>query len=437
MSDSAPPTPKELGFWMCTALVVGNTIGMGIFLLPASLAPYGFNALVGWLITTVGCIFLARMFARLARDFPQADSPFSYIQQTLGPIPAFLAVWTYWFSIWITNATLAIGVIGYLVQVLPLAQRLPPAGLALILIWLFVVVNLMGARTGGRVQVAGTVLKLVPMAMVMLLGAWVLLHDPAAYSRQLPTTPLSMSASLSASTLALYAMLGIESATIPAGRVRDPERTIPRATLLGTLITAAIYILVSLVLLLLIPQQQLAQSSAPFVDLLSRFMGSGTGRWIGLFVTISVMGALNGWTLLIGELTASMAAHGVMPAALQKLNRRGAPARALLLSGVLASLIVLMSYSHSLVNVFTFLTQVVTAANLPLYLLCALALVAMARSGGFAEPAQLRWLGWLATCYSLFSFAGIGWSSLGLALGLAVSGLPLYWWMRRVRPSGG
>lgn len=436
MSDSAQPTPKELGFWMCTSLVVGNTIGMGIFLLPASLAPYGLNALIGWLITVLGCTVLARMFARLARSYPQADSPFYYIEAALGPIPAFLAVWTYWFSIWITNATLAIGVVGYFGEVVPSIRNVSPALLASALIWFFVAVNLLGARTGGRVQVVGTALKLLPVVMVVLLGGWLLVTDPAAYSRNVPATPLTLSGSLAASTLALFAMLGIESATIPSGRVRDPERTIPRATLLGTLITAAIYIVVSLVLLLLIPQQQLAQSSAPFVDLLNRFLGVGTGRWIALFVVASGLGALNGWTLLLGELTASMATHGVMPASLRKLNRRRAPYNALVLSGVLASLIALMSYSKSLVEGFTFLTQVVTAANLPLYLLCALALVAMSRAGKFAEPRRMLVLGVLATAYALFSVAGIGGVPSLWALALAAVGLPVYWLMGRVTQRG-
>jgi APA family basic amino acid/polyamine antiporter len=390
---------------------------------------------VGWLITVVGCTILARMFARLARSYPKADSTFYYIEAALGPIPAFVATWTYWFSIWITNATLAVGVVGYLGEIVPAIRAWPPAVLASALIWLFVAVNMLGVRTGGRVQVAGTVLKLVPMAIVMLIGAWLLITHPALYTANVPQTPLTLSGSLAASTIALFAMLGIESATIPSGRVRDPERTVPRATLIGTLITAGIYIVVSAVLLLLIPQQQLAQSNAPFVDLLTRFLGADTGRWIALFVVASGLGALNGWTLLLGELTASMATHGVMPQSLKRLNSRAAPVNALLLSGVLASVIVLMSYSKSLVEGFTFLTLIVTAANLPLYLLCALALVAMARRGKFPEPRQLLVLGILATAYSIFSFAGIGREPSLWALALAAAGVPVYWLMGRVTRS--
>jgi len=428
---------KELGFWMCTALVIGNTIGIGIFVLPASLAPYGFNAMVGWGITVVGMTVLARVFARLAREFPAADGPYAYIETTTGRVPAFFAIWCYWVSCWITNAAIAIGVVGYLGKVVPGLDAVPPAAQALALLWLFVLVNLLGVRTGGRVQVVTTALKLLPMAVIILLGAWLLVSEPAVYARHPPTTPLTLEGLMAASTVALFAMLGIESATVPAGRVRDPQRTIPRSTMAGTLLTAAIYVAVSSMALLLIPQQELAQSSAPFADLLDGFMGTGNGRILSLFVVISGLGALNGWTLLVGELTASMARHGSLPRPLERLNARGAPGVALLLTGVLATAMVLMNYSKSLVEGFTFLTLVVTAANLPLYLFCAIALVVLWRRGTRQLPGNLLVLGLLGSAYSIFAFVGLGQEPFLWALVLGAIGLPLFWLMQRHRAGGG
>lgn len=422
---------KELGFWMCTALVVGNTIGIGIYVLPASLAPYGFNAMLGWGITVLGMTVLARVFARLAREFPSADGPYAYIEATSGRLPAFFATWCYWVSCWITNAAIAIGVVGYLGKVLPGLEAVPAAVQALVLLWAFVLVNLLGVRTGGRVQVVTTVIKLMPMAVIMLLGAWLLATEPATYVQAPPATPLSLEALMAASTVALFAMLGIESAAVPAGRVRDPERTIPRATMAGTLLTAAIYIAVSSMALLLIPQQQLGASSAPFAELLDRFMGAGNGRVLAVFVVVSGLGALNGWTLLVGELTATMARHGSLPAPLARLNARGAPGVALLVTGGLATAMVLMNYSKSLVEGFTFLTLIVTAANLPLYVLCAFALVVLWRRGTRRLPGPLLVLGGLGTAYSVFAFIGLGREPFVWALVLGAAGLPLYWLVRR------
>jgi APA family basic amino acid/polyamine antiporter len=422
---------KELGFWMSTALVVGNIIGMGIFLLPASLAPYGYNALLGWGITVAGMAVLARVFARLAREFPRADGPYAYIRDNVGDAPAFVAIWCYWVSLWVTNATLAVGVVGYLGAIFPALNAVPPAVLALVLIWVFVGVCLLGTRTGGGVQVVTTALKLLPMFAVIGLGLWVLLKDPGAYTRTAPTNPVTLKDLMAASTIALFAMLGIESATVPAGRVRDPERTIPRATLAGTFLTAAIYIGVSTVALMLIPQAELAKSTAPFVDLLDRYARAGSGTWLAVFVVISGLGALNGWTLLTGELTRSMAAHHVMPRALMRLNGRGAPALALVVTGFLASAMVLMNYSKSLVEGFTFLTLVVTAANLPLYFFAAIALALYWRRGGRTATVDMLVLGVLGTVYSVFAFIGIGQEPFLWSLVLAAAGLPLYFWIRR------
>jgi APA family basic amino acid/polyamine antiporter len=425
------PQPKELGFWMCTALVVGNTIGIGIFVLPASLAPYGFNAMLGWGITVLGMTMIARVFAQLAREFPSADGPHAYIERTTGSLPAFFAIWGYWISCWITNAAIAIGLAGYVSNVLPVLEGVMPAVQATALIWLFVGVNLLGVRMGGGVQVVTTTLKLLPMVFIIGLGAWLLFHDPAVYTQHLPTTPITLEALMAASTIALFAMLGIESAAVPAGRVRDPERTIPRSTMVGTLLTAAIYIAVSSMALLLMNQDVLGRSSAPFANLLDKFVGDGNGRVLSVFVVISGLGALNGWTLLVSELTASMGRHGFLPGAVRRLNSRGAPWFALVLTGVLATVMVLMNYSKSMVEGFTFLSQVVTAANLPLYLLCSIALVVLALRGERKLPASLLVLGVLGTAYIVVAFVGLGREPFVWSLVLGVAGLPLYWFMRK------
>lgn len=426
---------KELGFWMSTALVVGNVIGMGIFLLPASLAPYGYNALLGWAITVAGMAVIARVFARLAREFPSADGPYAYIQANLGDGPAFLAIWCYWVSLWVTNATLAVGVVGYLGAVVPPLAAVPPAVVALALLWLCVALCLLGTRTGGGVQIVTTVLKLLPMFAVIALGIWVLLSDPGAYTRHAPTTPITLEDLMAASTIGLFAMLGIECATVPAGRVKDPEKTIPRATLAGTFVTAAVYVAVSAVTLMLLPQAELAGSTAPFVDVLDRYTRAGNGQWLAVFIVISGLGALNGWTLLVGELTSSMARHGVMPAALGRMNARGAPAAALVVTAVLASAMVAMNYSKSLVEGFTFLTLVVTAATLPLYFFCAIALAAYWKKGGRNASTDMVVLGVLGTLYSVFAFVGIGREPFLWSLVLAAAGGPLYAWMRARRPA--
>ncbi len=431
--------PRALGFWMCTALVVGNTIGIGVFMMPAALAPYGLNALTGWLFTVVGCIFLAWVFAGLARAFPQDDGPYAYTMRAFGTGTAFVVLWCYWVSTWVTNAAIAIGIVGYLSILIPALNGNPwlPPVTALSLVWLFVLINLRGVRTVGWIQVLSTALKLLPQLAIILLGLWQLLAHPGAYVADLPGNPISLREAISASTIALFAMLGIECAAVPAGKVKDPARTIPRATMTGTLIVAFIYISISIVPMLLIPQAALAASSAPFADLFARFLGTGYGKLLATFVIVSGLGALNGWTLMVGEVTQSFARHGSFPAALGKVNSHAAPTRAFLLTGMVASVMLLMNYDESMASGFAFLGVVVTAASLPLYFACSLAVLVLWRRGQIPNPG-LRELSWfaaalLAAAYCVEIFIGVGAKSLFWALALGAAGVPVYWWSVYVR----
>jgi APA family basic amino acid/polyamine antiporter len=181
--------------------------------------------------------------------------------------------------------------------------------------------------------------------------------------------------------------------------------------------------------MLLLPQDELAKSSAPLSALVERHLGRGSSRALAMFVVVSGLGALNGWTLLSGEVTRSMAAQRALPAWLARTNRYDAAAAALAANGALASAMVLMSYSKSLVQEFTFLTNVVTGAALPLYLCCSLALfVAWRRGAGGVALLSLAIAGAL---YSIFAFVGMGREPSWLAVLLTMAGLPLYFALRR------
>ena len=427
---------RELGLAMCTALVVGNTIGMGIFMQPAALAPFGLNALTAWLAVIVGCASLAIVFAALAKKLPQADGPFDYVRTTLGEPVAFAAMWSYWISTIVTLPTLAVAVVGYFISVFPGSRSMPPAMLAVAFMWIFVGVNLLGVKSGGRVQVITSLLKLVPLVLVMVLGGAAILMEPATYVANLPTTPaVGLAPSMAAASIALYAMLGFESATVAAGRARDPERTIPRATLIGTLIVAVVYVAVVAIGMMLVPQATLAASDAPFVTILDSLLGAGNGRWLALFVVISGLGCLNGWTLLVAELARTLAIKKLMPEPMGRVNRFGAPWVGLLVIGAVATFMGLMAYSDSLVAGFTFLSVIVTAANLPLYLCVALALFVLRRR----DPASLPPALWLAgiggLAFTAFAFVGVGREPLLWAFALSLLGLPVYFWMRTRHPA--
>ena len=431
-AQTAAAQPRALGLSMCTALVVGNVIGIGIFFMPASLAEFGLNAITGWIITLLGCAFLAICFAGMARSFPQDDGPYSYTRRAFGEGIAFAVMWCYWVSVWVSNAAIAIGVVGYLIVFIPAVGRvawLPPLT-ALALVWTFVLINLRGARAAGWVQIMTTLLKLLPLAAVIILGVWVLLAHPSAYVAHIPPTPLTFNAVSSVSAIAMFAMLGIECAMIPACRVCNPERTIPRATVLGTILTALIYLCVSVVPVLLIPQKTLMGSTAPFAELFSQWLGAGSGRLLAAFVIISGLGALNGWTLMVGEVTQCLARHGRFPSALARENAHGAPTRALLVSGVIASIMLLTNYNESISGVFVFLTVVCTAATLPVYMTCTIGILVLRQRGllnSLAGPPLFWTLAVACTvAYGAWVFIGIGAKPLLWMLALGAVGVVIY-----------
>lgn len=423
---------KPLGFWMCTSLIVGNMIGMGIFMLPAALAPFGKNAFAGWAITVIGCLFIAHVFARLARAMPGEDGPYGYCRRAFGNGVAFFTMWCYWVSIWVTNAALAIGIVGYLTTLVPALSAhpaLPPLA-AMGIIWFFVLVSLRGALASGRVQLVSAALKLLPMGAIVLLGAWIFAAYSAAYAAHLPPTPFTLDGTAAAGTIALFAMLGVECASLPATKVQEPERTIPRATIAGTLVAAVVYVLVCTIPMLLLPQAELAASNAPFVDLFRRYWDAGSGQWLAIAVIFSGLGALNGWTMLAGEVTASMANHGIFPVVLKAPNRHGAPAWSLLLVGALASVMIAMNYSRSMAEAFTFLTLVVTAASMPLYLVGGAAVFTLHRRGVLARGAALSLSAVMTCLFSLWAFYGMGKEAFWWGVALGAVSLPVFWLVR-------
>jgi APA family basic amino acid/polyamine antiporter len=453
---TAAPRERQLGFWMCTALVVGNMIGASVFLIPASLAPYGLNSVVAWLVTAVGALFVAAVCAALGRVFPSACGAYDYSRIAFGELAGFVVAWGYWISIWVSNAAIATGSVSYLSDFFPTIATQPTSALVtIVVIWLLTGVNIYGTRAAGSVQMVTTALKLVPLIAVGGLGVFLFFRrDPVlAQSLQGPQH-FSLDAITAAATLTLFSFLGLESATIPAGKVIDPARTIPRATLIGTLVTAVIYVLACTSVLLLIPSATLAQSHAPFADVARMFWGEYAAKGIAIFAVISAVGALNGWILLQGELPFHMARQGTFPAIFARETQRHTPAVSLCIGSALTSVLILMNSARSMVDLFSFMVLLGTAACLIMYLMSALAVLRLLQRGELpVSGTQARWLAAIAvvaTLYSLWAIYGAGlntdknacggdlicwmpWLANPAILGvlLTLSGVPVYFLMPR------
>ena len=442
MPDDSSPQPataqrRVLGFWMCLALCVGNMIGSGVFLLPASLAPLGWNGVFGWFVTIAGAMCLAYIFATLARSLPRAGGPYAYTREAFGPMTGFLVAWSYWISLWVGNVAIATGVVAPLSTLIPgIAEH--SVLITCAMVWALIGINCYGAATAGRVQVVTTLLKFLPLAAVIVLAAIVISGDGGASLPPLRaediqlTGPAGISA---AAALTLWAFLGLESATVPAEKVEDPARTIGRATLIGTALTGLIYIFACSSVALLLPPEEAAQSGAPLADFVELHWGEGAGVAIALFAAISAFGALNGWILLQGEMPWAMAKGGVFPAWLARNSARGTPVRAHLVSGTLLTIVLLMNYSRSMADLFKFIILLATTASLVPYFFVSLAALRLRARGGVTATALLPPIAILGAIYSLWAIWGAGVEAVGWWFVLLALGVPIYLATRRSAPA--
>ncbi|HUL72125.1 MAG TPA: amino acid permease [Vicinamibacterales bacterium] len=435
-TDTAP-SQRVLGLPAAVSLVVGSMIGSGVFLLPASLARFGGVALLGWIVSALGATVLAVVFARLSRIDPAAGGPYAYTRHAFGDLAGFLIAWGYWISIWTADAALSVAFVGYLSPFIPTIVAQPPlaAALAVATVWVLTIVNIRGVRTAGRVQVVTTVLKLLPLVAIAICG--VLFFD-ARHFAIADTSPRAVGQGLIATTtLTMFALIGLEAATVPATVVKDPDRTIPRATVIGTLIAAGIYILSTIGVMSLVEPASLMRSTAPFADAARAVMGDRAAALVALGASISCFGALNGWILIVGQLPVALVADGLWPSAFGRMSRRGTPAFGMVVAAVLTTALIAMNYSKSLVDLFTFIILLATLAVLIPYAFCALAGLLILGRRGERPSAREVTLALIAFVFSFAAIIGAGANTVFWGFMLLLAGLPVYVWVVRERVRGG
>jgi APA family basic amino acid/polyamine antiporter len=418
-------TKRTIGFWTAVALVMGNMIGSGVFLLPASLAPFGGLAFGGWLISASGAMALALVFAKLSRQNPAAGGLYAYTRAAFGDLAGFLVGWGYWTAVWSGCAALAVAFVGYLDPFFPTVVRTPAlaAMVAIAAVWVLTFVNLRGVAVAGRVQVVTTAIKVLPLLVIGVAGLAVL--NPENFALPVTTGAAGTAGSLmAAASLTLWALLGVETATIPADAIETPERTIPRATLVGTALASALYILSTAGVMGVLGPEALSHTTAPFADAARRFFGDMGARIVAAGAVVSVFGALNGWILIQGQLPRAVAADGLFPKAFGRVGPRGTPVFSLLAGSTLASVLIAMNYSRSLVELFTFVIQLATLSTLVPYVFCSLASFMRGERSAVAAYAFL---------FSMFAIAGAGAEVVYYGFLLLLAGLPLYVWVRRTR----
>ena len=408
--------PRKLGRWMSLAMVVGYMIGSGIFLLPATLAPYGRNAVIAWAVTILGTMSLALAFARLSAHVE--GGPYAYIERAFGEKAAYFTMWAYLVSNWSAAAAIAVAAAGATARAFPaLGGDGLVAPLAIGYMAALVVVALQGARSTGWAQLVTTALKLIPLgAVVGVVIFHVVRAQPVHALASMPVSPAGVAA---AGALMFFSLTGFEAATVSASKTVDPERTVPFATLGGTAITGVIYFAAWLAVMLLLGPHVAGASPSPFADALAPSWGEIAARIIAVFIAISAIGALNAQTMINGEVGYALGRDGSMPRALARINRAGAPNVAIITSATIAALLVAANSSRTLAGLFAFMILISTVSVLVLYLAGALAALRLPLGR------LTKLLVMLGLPYAAWTFYGSGLEACLWGLALLAAGWPV------------
>ena len=429
---------QKIGLLAATSLVVGNIIGAGIFVLPASLGKFGSISIVGWLFTATGALILAKIFSNFSKKLKgKGGGPYIYSKVVFGDFIGFLVAWGYWISCWVNNAAIAVAIVSALSFFFPELVTNPfyATLTGLSFIWFFTFTSSKGIKSSGNIQILTTIAKLIPLVLIILFGFFI--FDLEIFPEFNLTDQNDFEILPVVAVMTLYAFLGLECASIPAENIKNPEKTIPKATMAGTLISTLIYILSTIVLFGIISAENLINSPAPFAEAGEIIGGKYFGFLISAGAAISAIGALNGWILITSYMPMTMANDRLFPKVFAKKNKKGFPYLSLLLGSILTSFVMTMNYTDGLVDRFEFLILLTTLSTLIPYFFVSVSYILFHVEKRLFKINSFRSviLGLFGSLYSLWAIFGSGIDSIVYGTILLIVGIPIYLILKLKNPN--
>ena len=425
---------SSLGLPSATALVIGSIIGTGVFTMPAVMAGAGTSSILTLTAIAVGALLLGVMFGQLTKRIPHHEGGlYAYARHEFGDFAGYLVAWCYWITCWAGNAAIVSSWVLYVEELFGIGNpsNWTNFGIALTGLWVPAIINLIGVRQMAIFQGVTVVLKFLPLLAVATVG-WFFIDTGNFGAFNASGGSLYDAVNLAAG-VALFSFIGVECASIAAGRVRDPRRNVGRASIIGTAASGLLYVAVTAAVMGLVPHDELVDDGAPFVAAFENmFDGAGwVGKLVALTAVISGIGALNGWTMVTAEMPFAAAKDGLFHPAFAKVNRHDVPWFGILASTVVASLLMAWSYSGETgLKVFTYLVylSVVTVA-IP-YFLSACAQLAYLVSGrrtvqGWALTRDLA-VAIVGGLFALWVTFAAGYQSVYQSMLLLLLGVPIY-----------
>ena len=418
---------RIIGFWRGWSIAVGCAVGSGIFMMPTLLAPYGMLGFGGWIIAGSGSVLVALTMARLVIRIPKTGGPYVYVNEGLGKFLGFIIAWTYWVACVAAISGISIAFVGYLGFFIPIISNSPIHSLltTLVLVWVIVALNIRSLENSSKFQLVSTLLKILPLLFIVFLG---LTNFNASNLPELNPSnlhPISLLATVT--TLVMWSFVGIETATVPADNVINPQKTIPKVLIASVLTILALYLMVSISVAAIVPANELINSSAPFALAATKILGITGGTIISIGALISTLGSLNANTITAGNLSLAAARDGLLPKKFITLTEAGTPIYTYILTGGFVSILLILNYTKGIVNAFVFMAMLSTLSTLIAYAFCAIAEFKFAQND---KNNQQRNTAILLSCatflYAFFAIWGAGIEMIIYSLLLILIGTPIY-----------
>ncbi|AEX24952.1 MULTISPECIES: putrescine-ornithine antiporter [unclassified Vibrio] len=373
MADS---NNKKMTLTGLTTLVAVNMMGSGIIMLPSSMAQIGAISLLSWIVTAIGSMAIAYSFAQLGVFCNRSGGMSAYSEEAHGKSSFFMASFLYYLSLAIGNVAIAISAVGYLTPFFPwLGTGATPLFVGVVgLIWLTIVANFGGARLTGKIGAITVWGVIIPVAGLGIIGWFWFSAD--TFAQAWNPQNLKMSDAIAQSIpLTLWAFLGMESAAQNSDAVENPKKNVPLACLLGTLGAAVIYVLSTAVIQGIVPNAELANSSAPFAYVYAQMFNPFVGNIIMALAVIACVGSLLGWQFTLAETAKFTADFRMFPKVFAKLNKAGAPVIGMVIAGVIQTLFAVTTMSPDAAAQFGKLVDLAAVTNIVPYITAISALV--------------------------------------------------------------
>ncbi|MCC8398618.1 MAG: amino acid permease [Rickettsia endosymbiont of Labidopullus appendiculatus] len=424
---------QKLGFWSVFGLVIASQLGTGILILPASLASFGIFSLVGWVISSCGAIVLALLFSILSARFPQTGGPHIYVKQAFGNDVAFFTGWTYWVISWISSVVVVVEAVGYFIRFVGIYNNNIFVCLffQILLLIIIMLLNFKGIGTVGYYELVLAALKVIPLVIIPVMALLQFDSNNFVMDKKIATSPLSQTIG-EVTLLTFWGFFGVEAATVQAGSVINPSKTIPRAMIIGTFCVAIVYIINTIGIIGLVPTKDLIHSTVPYVDAAQIIWGKKSALIISLIASIICIGTLNAWMLISGQIALGLAQDGLMPAFFAKKNKNGAPVWSLVICCLGILLLLIMTISEDLLQQIRKVIDFSVISILFVYLACSIAFLKLlfTKSDKFVPYEWLIAIGSIIFCLWIIYKTPL--MNVIISISFILSGIPVYFlWYKR------